>query len=84
MNTKPSVTIQLPTEPSYWGSTATESDVVRILDNLESMIRGEFEKRAELQFERTTAPRGNGVHSEDNVLAGQIHWWISLYWTAAL
>jgi hypothetical protein len=71
------VLIQLPTEISYWGSTATESDVSRICDNLESMIRAEFGERLVLLFERTATPLGDGVSSEHED-------WIANNWTAAL
>jgi hypothetical protein len=55
---KTEVLIQLPTETSYWGSDATKADVSRICDNLESMIRAEFEARLELTFERTQTRAG--------------------------
>lgn len=78
------VLIQLPTEISYWGSTATESDVSRILDNLQSMIRAEFAGYFDLTFERTATPRGSGVHSDDSYAVELISEWISDNWTAAL
>lgn len=81
---KPSVLIQLPTEPSYWGSSATPDDVDRILDSLESLVRSEFESRAEVEFERTPTPRSSGVHSQDFSLAADVHAWIQDHWTAAL
>jgi hypothetical protein len=81
MNT---IQIQLPTDPSYWGSTATDSDVERILDRLESMLSQEFSSRADLRFERTETPRGTGVHSEDDELAEEVFRWIEENWTAAL
>ena len=81
---KTKVLIQLPTEVSYWGSTATESDVSRICDNLESMIRSEFEERLELSFERTPTPRDGGVHSIHEASAQDVWNWISNNWTAAL
>ena len=78
------VLIQLPTETSYWGSTATESDVSRILDNLQSMIRAQFAGYFDLTFERTATPRGSGVHSDDSDAVELISEWISDNWTAAL
>jgi len=81
---KNEVLIQLPTEISYWGSTATESDVSRICDNLESMIRAEFSARLSLTFERTQTPRGGGVHSEHEDSAQEVWNWIANNWTAAL
>jgi hypothetical protein len=81
---KTQVLIQLPTEPSYWGSTATESDVSRICDNLQSMIRAQFAGYFDLTFERTATPRGSGVHSDDSDAVELISEWISDNWTAAL
>ena len=81
---KNEVLIQLPTEPSYWGSTATESDVSRICDNLESLIRAEFEARLDLTFERTQTPRGGGVHSAHEDSAQEVWNWIANNWTSAL
>jgi hypothetical protein len=81
---KTEVLIQLPTETSYWGSDATKADVSRICDNLESMIRAEFEARLELTFERTQTPRGGGVHSAHEDSAQEVWNWIANNWTAAL
>ena len=78
------VLIQLPTEPSYWGSTATQADVSRICDNLQSMIRAQFAGYFDLTFERTATPRGSGVHSDDSDAVELISEWISENWTAAL
>jgi hypothetical protein len=78
------VLIQLPADPTYWGSDATESDVSRILDNLQSMIRAEFAGYFDLIFERTANPRGSGVHSGDSDAVELISEWISENWTAAL
>jgi hypothetical protein len=84
MSRKNEVLIQLPTEPRYWGSTATETDVSRICDNLESMIRAEFGERAILTFERTSNPHGQGITCAHDDTA-QIVWeWIANNWTAAL
>jgi hypothetical protein len=78
------VLIQLPADPTYWGSTATQADVSRILDNLQSMIRAQFAGYFDLTFERTATPRGSGVHSDDNDAVELISEWISDNWTAAL
>ena len=78
------VFIQLPTETSYWGSTATQADVSRICDNLQSMIRAQFAGYFDLTFERTATPRGSGVHSDDSDAVELISEWISENWTAAL
>ena len=81
---KNEVLIQLSSDPSHWGSTATESDVSRICENLESLIRAEFGARLELTFERTQTPRGGGVHSIHEDSAQEVWNWISENWTAAL
>ncbi len=81
---KNEVLIQLPSDPSYWGSTATQADVSRILDNLQSMIRAQFAGYFDLTFERTANPRGGGVHSDDSDAVELISEWISDNWTAAL
>ena len=81
---KTEVLIQLPTEVSYWGSTATSADVSRICDNLERMIRSEFGARLDLSFERTQTPRGSGVHSIHEDSAQEVWNWIANNWTTAL
>ena len=82
---KTQVLIQLPTEPSYWGSTANETnDLPNILDRMESMIRAEFGARFDLAFERTQTPLRQGVHSDDEDSAQEVWNWISENWTAAL
>jgi hypothetical protein len=80
----PTIQIQLPDDPSFWGSTATQADVERILDRMEAMVSQEFGERAELRFERAATPCGNGIHSEDGVLAEEVFRWIEENWTAAL
>ena len=79
------VLIQIPTDPTYWGSTANETnDLPNILDRMESMIRAEFGARFDLAFERTQTPLGQGVHSDDEDSEQEIWNWISENWTAAL
>ena len=82
----PSILIQLPTEVSYFGSTATSEDVTRILDNMEAMIRSEFGDRMELEFERIQTPRGTGVHSsaDDWIARDEVFQWTQDNWEAAL
>jgi len=84
MSRKNEVFIQLPTEPSYWGGEATATDVSRICDNLESMIRAEFGERTILTFERTANPRGKGVTCAHDDTAQAVWEWITNNWTAAL
>lgn len=79
------ITVQLPTEISYWGDTANESDIERICDNMESMIRNEFsEAPFEIQFERTATPRGNGVHGDNADACAEVYDWIQNNWVMAL
>ena len=78
------VLIQLPSDPLYWGSTATQANVSRICDNLESMIRAEFAGYFDLTFERTATPLGDGVSSDHEDSAQEVWNWIANNWTAAL
>lgn len=79
------ITVQLPTELSYWGSTATEADVTRILDNLEAMIRSEFaDAPFELHFERTATPMPRGVIGDDDEAVEAVFEFIATNWTNAL
>ena len=77
------ITIQLPTEPSYWGSTATEADVYRIIGNLETMIRNEF-GNIDIDFQHMSEPRGRGIWGDDESVIESIHQFIQDNWTAAL
>lgn len=79
------ITVQLPTEISYWGSDCREQDIDRILDNLEAMIEREFSETPYfILFDRTTTPIGSGIHgnSETAVLAVKV--FIEENWTQAL
>ena len=79
------ITVQLPTEPSYWGSEATESDVERILSNLESMIAREFfSSPYNISFERTATPSGSGIHGDCEAACDDVRLFIEENWTAAL
>jgi hypothetical protein len=79
------ITVQMPTEPSYWGSTATDADVARAIGNLEEMVRREFSDAPfEIRFERLAEPVGRGIHGDDQEAVEEIFEFISAYWTAAL
>lgn len=79
------ITVQLPTDPQYWGSTANETnDLSNILDRMESMIRAEFGARFDLTFERTQTPLGQGVHSDDEEAVEAVFEFIATNWTNAL
>jgi len=81
---KQEVIIQLPTEPRYWGSTATPADVDRILENIEGMIWSEFGERFRLLFMRVPETVGGGVHCINEACAQEVWEWIANNWTAAL
>lgn len=79
------ITVQLPTEVSYWGNAATESDVERILTNLESMIDREFSGSPyKISFERTSNPSGSGIHGDCEAACDDVRLFIEENWTAAL
>ena len=80
MNT---ITVQLPTEPSYWGSTATKADVDRIIGNLETMIRNEF-GNIDIDFQHMSEPRGRGIWGDDESVIDSIYQFIQDNWTSAL
>lgn len=80
MNT---ITVQLPTEPSYWGSTATKADVDRIIGNLETMIRNKF-GNIDIDFQHMSEPRGRGIWGDDESVIDSIYQFIQDNWTAAL
>jgi len=85
MNKDTNITVQLPTEPSYWGSEATESDVERILSNLESMISREFaDSPYNISFERTASPTGSGIHGDCEAACDDVRVFIEENWIAAL
>ena len=77
------ITVQLPTETSYWGSTATEADVYRIIGNLEMMIRSQFPD-VDIDFQHMQEPRGRGIWGDDECLMDSIHQFIQDNWTSAL
>ena len=79
------ITVQLPTEPSYWGSDVTDSDVERINCNLESMIAREFaDSPYNISFERTATPSGSGVDGDCEAACDDVRLFIQENWTAAL
>jgi hypothetical protein len=81
---KQEILVQLPTEPAYWGSTATPDDVDRIIDRLRDMILMEFGERFDLSFMRMAQPEGSGVHCIHDGSAQEVWEWIGNNWTAAL
>lgn len=79
----PIITVQLPTDPSYWGSTATEADVYRIIGNLETMIRSQFPD-VDIDFQHMQEPQGRGIFGDNQSLIDSIYQFIQDNWTAAL
>jgi hypothetical protein len=85
MSKDTNITVQLPTEISYWGSEATAADVDRILSNLESMISREFsDSPYKITFERTENPTGSGIHGDCEAACDDVCLFIQENWTAAL
>ena len=82
------ITVQLPTEPSYWGSEITEQEIGSILDKMESMILKEYsEAPFEIRIERTSTPRWNPVFSadcDDDEAVEEIRQWMEDNWMKAL
>jgi len=81
---KPSILIELPTDPSYYGTDCDSELAMDICNSLERMIRSEFDQQVQLSFEFTYSPRGSGIHGDNEVLVESIHRWIQDNWTAAL
>ncbi|NDG64427.1 MAG: hypothetical protein EBY29_13335 [Planctomycetes bacterium] len=85
MNKDTNITVQLPTEISYWGSTATEAHVDRILSNLETMIAKEFsDSPYNINFERTANPSGSGIHGDCEAACDDVRLFIEENWMNAL
>lgn len=85
MNKDTNITIQLPTEPSYWGSEATDSDVDRILCNLETIISREFsDSPYNINILLTANPTGSGIHGDCEAACDDVRVFIEENWTLAL
>jgi hypothetical protein len=82
------ITVQLPTEPSYWGCYCCsdyEEGVARANDNLEAMIRSEFaDAPFKIRFERTATPEPRGVLGDDEEAVEAVFEFIATNWTNAL
>lgn len=78
------VTVQIPTEPSYYGSDTTAEEVPMIADRLESMILNEF-GWPEIKFVFERVEHGNRVTCpEAPDIAEDISRWIAAKWTRAI
>lgn len=85
MSKDTNITVQLPTEVSYWGSDSSQPDVERILSNLESMIAREFSSSPyNISFERTANPTGSGIHGDCEAACDDVRLFIEENWIAAL
>jgi hypothetical protein len=86
LSLRPAATVQIPTDPTYWGGTTPISDdrMDQICSNLERMISMAFSDRVNLTFERTQTIRGTGVHCEYEWFSNQIVEFINENWTHAL
>lgn len=60
------ITVQLPTDPGYWGLDGLPQQIEELLGNIEAMVRAEFRDAPfEIRFERVWEPCGDGVHGDD-------------------
>ena len=85
MNKDTNITVQLPTDISYWGSDCREQDVDRILSNLETMIEREFsDSPYNINFERTANPSGSGVDGDCEAACDDVRLFIEENWMSAL
>jgi hypothetical protein len=79
------ITVQLPTEISYWGSDCREQDIDRILSNLETMIEREFsDSPYNINFQRTANPSGSGVDGDCEAACDDVRLFIEENWMNAL
>ncbi len=82
------ITVQLPTDPTFWGcfwGSDYEEGIARANDNLEAMIRSEFaDAPFELQFQRTATPMPRGVFGDDEEAVEAVFAFIASNWTNAL
>ena len=79
------ITIQIPTELSYWGSDITSEEIPMIADRMEALIQNEFGGRHDITFERTGTPSRRRVHCPDAPdIAEEIAEWIGDNWIQAL
>jgi len=73
-------TIQLSTDPSYYGDTCSIDDAERIVAQLSELIRNEFPG---IEIE-VASEIGGKTTGPDEDICQDIHSWISDNWTAAL
>lgn len=69
--------VQVSTDPSYYGSTCTQADADRIAESLSQMIRSEYPG-----IQITTS--GRPVSGPDSDVVEEIRQWVEANWTAAL
>ena len=74
--------VSISTEPSYYGSDCSSGDAVRIVNNLDEMIRNEFPG---IQTQKWHDGNGSSATTgPDETVVAEINRWISENWTAAL
>lgn len=74
--------VSISTEPSYYGSDCSSGDAVRIVNNLDEMIRNEFPG---IQTQKWNDGAGSSATTgPDETVVAEINRWISENWTAAL
>ena len=77
-----SINVQIPTEPSYYGSDCTQEDADSIAESLSSLIRNQFPGIA---TEIHVDGRGSGKTTGPNeAVVERINLWIETNWTTAL
>lgn len=69
--------VQVSTDPSYYGSTCTQADADRIAESLGNLIRGEYPG---IQITNSGRP----VSGPDVDMCEDIRQWVEANWTAAL
>lgn len=73
--------VNVSTDPTYYGSECTHDDASRIASNIASLIRGEFPG---VNVRIGSDIGGRGVTGPDDAIVRQIEQWIAENWTTAL
>ena len=82
MNDYSTYTLNISTEPSYYGSDCSQQDADLIAASLGEMVRAEFPG---IQTELHHAGRSSGkTTGPDEVVVDEINTWVGENWTAAL
>ena len=82
MNNYSEYTVQISSEPSYYGSECTQQDADRIVERLGNLIRTQFPG---IQTEKYVDGQGSSkTTGPDESVVEEINLWIEKNWTAAL